>query len=319
MDRKKSAHCEDEASLSPKFDARGPICVYELKGSGRPRDVPREGLEGVWPEPPFYYLFYRREAWEPGPPAGVGASPGSASSIGSPGAGLAARATDEPVVQWLKSHPDWRLIARYDLPYEKWQDVSVPQISIGSFDIRLSAAPADNPGRISMLIDPGVVFGSGLHPATQGCLLAISEIFQTDSVHTAVDFGTGTGVLAIACALAGAKFVPAIDRNPLALKVAGRNVRANGVEGRVALVEADVPGCLGIRPDLFIMNLEWPILEKILAAGEWRGSKRVVLAGFLESRMEEVKRLAPPEFRVDKVIEREGWPTVTAVATNLGR
>jgi ribosomal protein L11 methyltransferase len=284
--------------FSVMFDNRNPICVFELHGNGRPRDVPPEGLEGIWPEPPFYYLFYRKEAV--GPPVGMDS----------------ARTADEPIVQWLKSHPDFRLTSRYDLPYEKWQDVSIPQISLGAFDIHLSAAPADNPPRISMLIDPGVVFGSGLHPATQGCLLAISEIFRTDAVRTAVDFGTGTGVLAIACALAGAKFVPAIDRNPLALKVARRNVRANGVEGRIALVEADSPGCLAIRPDLFIMNLEWPILEKVLAAADWRNSGRVVLAGFLESRVEEVKRFAQPEFRVDNVIEREGWLTVTLGAAN---
>ncbi|HYA43021.1 MAG TPA: 50S ribosomal protein L11 methyltransferase [Syntrophobacteraceae bacterium] len=314
MNSKKSSRCEDESALSPTSGAGCPICVYELTGTGRPRDVPCDGLEGVWPEPPFYYLFYRKRDWEPGLPLGGPSSPAPASLPGFSGIGLgAAREADDPVVLWLKSHPDWRLTARYDLPYEKWQDVSVSQISLGSFDIRLAPAPADNPAGISIVIDPGVVFGSGLHPATQGCLLAISEIFRTNSIHTAVDFGTGTGVLAIACALAGAKFVPAIDRNPIALRVARRNLRANGVEGRVALVEADVPECLGMQPDLFIMNLEWPILKKILAAGEWRGARRVVLAGFLESRADEVKRSVQPEFRVDNVIQREGWPTITAV------
>ena len=58
------------------------------------------------------------------------------------------------------------------------------------------------------------------------------------------------------------------------------------------------------------MNMEWPILEKILAAGDWRNARWVVLAGFLESRLESVKKLARPEFRVDNVIEREGWPTI---------
>jgi len=85
--------------------------VYELKGSGRPRDLPAEGLEGIWPEPPFYYLFYRKES-------------------------------AEPILEWLRSRPDWLLTARYDLPYDKWQDISVPQISLGSFNIRLSADPA---------------------------------------------------------------------------------------------------------------------------------------------------------------------------------
>ncbi len=257
--------------------------VYELKGSGRPRDLPAEGLQGIWPEPPFYYLFYKKES-------------------------------AQPILEWLKSRPDWRLTSRYDLPYEKWQDVSASQISLGSFNIRLSADPADNPDGTVILIDPGVVFGSGLHPTTQGCLLAISEIFRSNEIHTALDFGAGTGILAIACALAGAKFVLAIDRNPLALKVALKNARANGVMDRIALVEADRPECLSLRPDCFIMNLEWPILEKALAAGEWRNARWVVLAGFLESGLESVKKLARPEFRVDSVIERQGWPTIVLSA-----
>ena len=74
-------------------------------------------------------------------------------------------------------------------------------------------------------------------------------------------------------------------------------------------------GCLCIRTDLLVMNLEWPIIEKTLAAGEWRNARRIVLAGFLESRLESVKKFARPEFQVDSVIERQGWPTVTLSRT----
>jgi ribosomal protein L11 methyltransferase len=313
-EQKKSARCGDDDPFSPTSDVRHLISVYELKGSGRPRDVPAEGLEGIWPEPPFYYLFYRKMIW---------GLPVSAACGGPPEAG-------DPIVEWLKSHSDWRLTSRYDLPYEHWQDVAAHQISLGSFNVRpaavtspapvpgdtppfpsVSSSPAASIGDISILIDPGVVFGSGLHPTTQGCLLAISEIFESNEIRTAVDFGAGTGILAIACALAGARFVLAVDRNPLALKVARRNALANEVENRIAFVEADGPQCLAMRPDLFIINVEWPVLEKTLAAGHWRHARRVVLAGFLKSRLESVKRFAFPEFQVDEIIEREGWPTVS--------
>jgi len=261
------------------------LSVYEIKGTGLPRDLPAEGLEGIWPEQPFYYLFYR----------------------------FSAKDMTGPILEWLKLNPGWQLTSRYDLPYEKWQDISASQIELGPFRIAASPRHANEPGTTEIIIDPGVVFGSGVHPTTQGCLLAISEIFGAKEVHTAVDFGAGTGILAIACALAGAKSVLAIDRNPLALDVASRNARKNGVEAAIAFVQADGLGCLDIRPDLLVMNVEWPILEKMLDAGEWRNARRVVLAGFLESKLESVKRYASPEFLVDKVIEREGWPVLILV------
>lgn len=262
--------------------------VYEVRGSGPPRDIPEENLEGIWPEPPFYYLFYRKESIE-------------------------------PVLGWLKRRPGWQLTSRYDLPYESWQDISAHEVNLGAFSIRLSANPAaarrEAPSLTSaagtaMVIDPGIVFGSGLHPATQGCLLAVSHILRTNEIHTAVDFGTGTGILAIACALSGTGFTLAVDRNPLALETARRNARANGVEGRIGFLQADGTACQNLSPDLFIMNLEWPALEKILIAGHWKNASRVVLAGFLESRTRPVETLAQPEFHVDSAINREGWPTL---------
>jgi ribosomal protein L11 methyltransferase len=259
------------------------LWVYELKGSGRPRNVPPDGLEGIWPEPPFYYLFYRKQSLE-------------------------------SVLEWLESHPEWRLTSRYSFPYDRWQDISIPQISLGSFVIRLATGPADKPdipGGIAIRLDPGIVFGSGLHPTTQGCLLAISGIFESNEIHTAVDLGTGTGILAVACALAGAKSVLAIDRNPSALKISYKNAQTNGVSEQITFIEADRLGVIDIRPDLLTMNLEWRILEGSLAAGEWRNAGRIVLAGFLESKLESVERLVRPHFLVETLIVREGWPTVT--------
>lgn len=285
------------------------LWVYELKGSGQPPDVPLEGFLGVWPELPFYYLFYGKEV-------------------------------SGPISEWLKLHPGFRLTSRYELPYEKWQDISVPQIRLGCFSIRLAPTPATPdtglrskpPGSFSppfikggsgdfnfprcMVINPGVVFGSGLHPTTQGCLLAISEVFSSNQIRTAVDFGAGTGVLAIACAVAGAEFVLAVDRNPLALQTAARNARANGVEDLIGLVEADTPECIGVIPDLFIMNLEWPILSGLwpqtgsAALPPWSKARWMVLSGFMKSRLDSVKRLLRTGFQVAKVVEREGWNTL---------
>ncbi len=257
--------------------------VYEITGESRPVDAPAGGLEGVWPEPPFYYLFYRKEA-------------------------------PEAVANWLESHPDFRMTGRYELPYEKWQDISHRQLSLGAFDVGMSASSLEKPGRIRLLVDPGVVFGSGLHPTTQGCLLALSEIFASTAVRTVVDFGAGTGILAIACALAGARFALAIDRNPMAIENGKKNGRANGVEGKIGFVQAEGLECVGLRPDLLVMNVEWPVQEKILFSGQWKRARRIVLAGFLPGMLEAVKAFVTPGFSIERVTEIEGWPTVSLVA-----
>jgi ribosomal protein L11 methyltransferase len=168
----------------------------------------------------------------------------------------------------------------------------------------------EQPGRTRLIVDPGVVFGSGLHPTTQGCLLAISEIFVSNEIRTVVDFGAGTGILAIACVLSGAQNALALDCNPMAIENAVKNVRLNGVSDRVGFARADGLRCLSTSPDLLVMNVEWPVLDKILSSKDWKSAGRVVLAGFLPGMLERLKSFAEPGFRVESVKETRGWPTV---------
>jgi ribosomal protein L11 methyltransferase len=259
------------------------LWVYEVKGETHPRDLPKGELEGVWPEAPYYYLFYRKNV------------------LGS-------------VLEWLKSNPRWQLTARYRLPYEKWQDISVSRTRIGPFVIHAPPATVAEPavpGEVHLRIDPGVVFGSGLHPTTRGCLLAVAECFARDAIRTVVDFGTGTGILAIACALLGARRTWAVDCNPLALKVAEKNAAANNVTDRIEFVAADRLGVLSGRSDLLVMNIEWPILENILGAGDWKNYERIVLSGFLGSRLAELEEMMGAHFLTAATSIYEGWPVVS--------
>jgi ribosomal protein L11 methyltransferase len=262
------------------------LWIYELKGETHPRDLPKDELDGVWPEAPYYYLFYRRDA-------------------------------HDSILEWLKSNPRWQLTSQYRLPYSKWQDISVARMRVGPFVIHaapglgtISAARDEIPIRI----DPGVVFGSGLHPTTRGCLLAISEFFLRDEIQTAVDFGTGTGILAIACALLGARRTWAVDCIPLALGVAVKNASANNVADRIGFLAADRLGVINARSDLLIMNLEWPILEAILKAEDWKNYERVVLSGFLEGRLAALKDMIRPCFQVAETNVIDGWPVVSLIS-----
>lgn len=88
-------------------------------------------------------------------------------------------------------------------------------------------------------LDPGMAFGTGLHPTTQLCLQVLEEVVRPgDSV---LDLGTGSGILAIAAARLGATPVVAVDNDPVAVKVARANVAANGLSAAVDVAEGDRP------------------------------------------------------------------------------
>jgi ribosomal protein L11 methyltransferase len=89
------------------------------------------------------------------------------------------------------------------------------------------------PDEVVIELDPGMAFGTGLHPTTRMCLRALEEHLKPgDKV---LDLGTGSGILAIAAAKLGAGSVLALDNDPLAVKAARANVRANGVQDLVAV------------------------------------------------------------------------------------
>jgi ribosomal protein L11 methyltransferase len=80
-----------------------------------------------------------------------------------------------------------------------------------------------------LVIDPGMAFGTGTHPTTQLCLSCLEDYIPRDGVTRLADIGTGSGILAIAAKKLGAKYVLAIDTDPLAVKIAESNAKVNDV------------------------------------------------------------------------------------------
>ena len=260
------------------------MTVYECQGSqpalGEPKEI---GFLGIWPEPPFYYLFFEHEA----------------------GPGLS---------EWLARQEGWELLQTYRLDYDKWQQLSVERIKIGPFIIEMTLGaelPAQGRDESVIRLDPGLVFGSGLHGSSKGCLLAISRVFNQFPIRNVVDMGTGTGILALSCKLLGAATVLAIDNNPLAARVACRNILTNGAEKVVKVLVAEDLSILKEPSDLLVMNLEWPSLVRLLAMGDWLYYRFVILSGFLENQWEKAKEHIPPSFRLRSRLNIEDWLTVT--------
>ena len=92
-------------------------------------------------------------------------------------------------------------------------------------------------------IDPGMAFGTGQHPSTQLCIVAIEEIIMKDRSFgkwNVLDVGTGTGILAICCAKLGSESVVAIDIDEKSIEIASKNVVINSVEGKIELINNSV-------------------------------------------------------------------------------
>ena len=96
------------------------------------------------------------------------------------------------------------------------------------------------PGDLVIELDPGMAFGTGLHPTTQTCAELLEDLVRPGA--RVLDLGTGSGILAIQAARLGAQVVDAWEVDPAALAVAEANVRANGAEDLVRVRHASLPG-----------------------------------------------------------------------------
>jgi len=150
----------------------------------------------------------------------------------------------------------------------------------------LDCAPA--PDDIVIQLDPGMAFGTGLHPTTQMCLAALENLISPGA--GVLDLGTGSGILAIAAAKLGAGRVLAVDNDPVAVETAQGNVADNGVPSVVSVQcgsLAQVSGCY----DLVVVNILARVIVDMAREGlaaHVRPGGRLVAAGIIEDQEPEV-------------------------------
>lgn len=173
------------------------------------------------------------------------------------------------------------------------------------------------PGSLNLLLDAGLAFGTGRAPSTYGCLLAIDHLCRIRPPRRMLDMGTGSGVLAMAGAKAGARRVLAADIDPVAVAVTQQNLALNGLARRVAAMTAsrpDDPRLIVAGPyDLVVANiLAEPLcrmandLARLIA-----GHGHLILSGLL-AREEPllVARYRTAGLHLNRRIACEGWHTL---------
>jgi ribosomal protein L11 methyltransferase len=186
---------------------------------------------------------------------------------------------------------------------ESWKAEFVP-IHIGAFVVRPTWSEPTGDA-VELVLDPGMAFGTGLHPTTQQCLEALSTLpLEGKSV---LDVGTGSGILAIAAAKRGASPVVAVDTDTLAVDAARENAVGNGVAIPVGVGSAaDVPG----RFEVVIANIVAPVLQRIAPhlAARLASGGTLLLAG-INAPAEAATREAFSHVRLEVLDrnERDDW------------
>ncbi len=159
--------------------------------------------------------------------------------------------------------------------------------------------------RVVVRLDPGMAFGTGTHPTTALCL---EWLDQTDvSTKSVIDYGCGSGVLAIAAALLGAKSVVGIDNDPQALEASRDNAERNGVADVIALHLPDAAP--GMAADVLVANiLAGPLAELApLFASRIKAGGALALSGILDGQQQELLARYAEWFEDLSVAVREDW------------
>ncbi len=148
------------------------------------------------------------------------------------------------------------------------------------------------PGDHVIELDPGMAFGTGLHPTTRLCLEALED-YVTPDTRRVLDLGTGSGILAIGCArLAPSAEIEARDVDPVAVETAAANVGANGLSDRIHVARGSLDPAAPLEPpgDLAIANIIARVIIELAPAlaAALRPGGVVITSGIIAERGAEV-------------------------------
>lgn len=166
------------------------------------------------------------------------------------------------------------------------------------------------PDAVNLMLDPGLAFGTGTHPTTALCLEWLDS--QTLKGASLLDYGCGSGILAVAGLLLGATHAVGTDIDPQALQASRANAQANGIANenlRLYLPEALPKG----RFDLLVANiLAGPLLSLApTLAALVRPRGKLALSGILTEQAQQVRAAYGEDFELEPTAEKDGWVRIS--------
>jgi ribosomal protein L11 methyltransferase len=204
-----------------------------------------------------------------------------------------------------------KFIAIVDVPEQDWVRLTQSQFEPVEITPTFWIVPTwhDPPAQAQDVIrlDPGLAFGTGTHPTTRMCLRWIAR--HAPHAQRVLDYGCGSGILAIGAAKFGAGSVDAVDIDEAAVRSTEANAQANGVQ-----VTAGLPDRAQGRYDTVLANIlatPLKVLAPLLCAHVAPGG-HLVLAGILSRQADELKAAYAPHCQLEVSDEQEGWILMTA-------
>ncbi|HEB99044.1 MAG TPA: 50S ribosomal protein L11 methyltransferase, partial [Thiotrichales bacterium] len=194
---------------------------------------------------------------------------------------------------------------------QDWERVWLERFRPMRFGQRLWVCPAGQrpraePDPVIVDLDPGLAFGTGTHPTTALCLEWLDA--HPPAGHAVLDYGSGSGILAVAALKLGAERLWAVDIDPQALQSTRDNATRNGVEGGLSVGLPDALPADAVF-DLLLANiLANPLIELAPAlAGRVKPGGDILLSGILAQQAEAVRTAYAPWFALDDAVAREDW------------
>ncbi len=245
--------------ISDLLEALGALAVTYTDAEDSPILEPMPGQMKLWPKVVVTGLFEK----------GTEAEPILNALQGVLGDNVPMSSEDLPDRDWIRA----------------WMESFKPIKCADNLWITPSWCEAPDPKAVNVLLDPGLAFGTGTHPTTFLCLQKLASLDLKG--QTLIDYGCGSGILAVAALKLGAKRAYGVDIDPQALIASLQNARRNEVSGRLVL--ASVPYAFPVCPLVVANILAGPLaqLEGNMAALCRKGGT-LLLSGILEEQAPQV-------------------------------
>lgn len=226
------------------------------------------------------------------------------------------------LLKWLATHPAVNNKSKLEIETiqdQEWERTWMADFHPMQFGENLWICPSwetpPDPDAVNIILDPGLAFGSGRHATTSLCLKWLERTLVKHA--EVIDYGCGSGVLAIAAALLGADRVHAVDNDPQAIAATVDNSYRNEISDSV--ITAYLPEALPeLQVDILLANiLAEPLMDLTAKFADLvKPGGKLVLSGLLEDQIESVMASYKRWFDMDEPVLEQEWVRISGTRTN---